>query len=108
MPAARADERTAGLAPYVNVKDAAGVYLRDPELALEQLRSVVEFPGIASFIMSRGGTDESWGSALWQEVVATDGRRVIMWGPTTNTATTAGRWFLWCATILLSTITEHS
>ena len=41
-------------APYTSVQDAATVYLRDPELALEQLRSVIEFPGIAAFIMSRG------------------------------------------------------
>ena len=41
------------------------------------------FPRSRSFIMSRGFTDESWGETdenrLWQEVVLTDGHRLIMW-----------------------------
>jgi hypothetical protein len=94
-------------APYMNVKDAAGVYLRDPELALEQLRSVVEFPGIASFIMSRGQTEESWGTALWQEVVATDGRRLIMWRADDEYADDRRQLASSVRTILLSTITDH-
>ena len=64
-------------APYSSVEDAAKVYLRDPELALEQLRSVVDFRSIKSFIMSRGASEESWGDAVWQEVVLTDGERLI-------------------------------
>lgn len=66
-------------APYSSVDEAAGVYLRDPELALDQLRSVVEPPTIKSFVMSRGHTAESWGEALWQEVLVTDGHRLIIW-----------------------------
>ena len=66
-------------APYSSVDEAARVYLRDPDLALDQLRSVVELPAIRSFVMSRGFTEESWGEALWQEVLVTDGRRFIMW-----------------------------
>ena len=59
--------------------EAAKVYLRDPDLALDQLRSVIEPSGITSFVMSRGFTEESWGEALWQEVLVTDGHRLIMW-----------------------------
>jgi hypothetical protein len=66
-------------APYSSVDEAAKVYLRDPDLALDQIRSVVDLPTIKSFIMSRGFTEESWGEALWQEVVLTDGHRLIMW-----------------------------
>ncbi|PRC43267.1 hypothetical protein C6A85_000000106215 [Mycobacterium sp. ITM-2017-0098] len=66
-------------APYSSVQDAARVYLRDPDLALDQIRSVVEPSAIKSFVMSRGFTEESWGEALWQEVLATDGHRLIMW-----------------------------
>jgi hypothetical protein len=66
-------------APYSSVENAAKVYLRDPDLALDQVRSVVDLSAIKSFIMSRGLTDESWGEALWQEVVLTDGHRLIMW-----------------------------
>ncbi len=29
--------------------------------------------------MSRGFTEEPWGEALWQEVMVTDGQRLIMW-----------------------------
>lgn len=66
-------------APYSSVQDAARVYLRDPDLALDQIRSVVEPSAITSFVMSRGFTEESWGEALWQEVLVTDGHRLIIW-----------------------------
>jgi hypothetical protein len=33
-------------APYSSVEDAARVYLRDPDLELDQLRPVVDFPAI--------------------------------------------------------------
>jgi hypothetical protein len=66
-------------APYSSVEEAAEVYLRDPDLALDQLRSVIDLSAIKSFIMSRGQTDESWGEAVWQEVVLTDGHRLLMW-----------------------------
>ena len=33
-------------APYSSVDEAAKVYLRDPELALDQLRSVIDLPAI--------------------------------------------------------------
>ena len=98
-------------APYSSVEDAAKVYLRDPELALEQLRSVIDFRSIKSFIMSRGASEESWGDAVWQEVVLTDGERLIMWRADDDasgeeeelrrTLDTSVR------TILLSTITDH-
>jgi hypothetical protein len=41
-------------APYSSVEEAAEVYLRDPDLALDQLRSVIDLSAIESFIMSRG------------------------------------------------------
>jgi hypothetical protein len=98
-------------APYTTLEDAARVYLRDPELALDQLRSVVDFPAIKSFIMSRGETEESWGTALWQEIVLTDGRRLIMWRADDESTSTDGyeRRTLDASvrTILLSTITDH-
>lgn len=66
-------------APYSSVNEAARVYLRDPDLALDQVRSVIEPAGITSFVMSRGFTEESWGEALWQEILVTDGHRLIIW-----------------------------
>ena len=72
------------------VDEAAKVYLRDPDLALDQLRSVIDLPAIKSFIMSRGFSEGPWGDndeALWQEVVLTDGRRLIIWRADDETST---------------------
>jgi hypothetical protein len=44
-------------APYPGVEDAAKVYLRDPDIAVDQLRGVVDVRTVDAFIMSRG-TDE--------------------------------------------------
>src|SRR5690554_17028 len=99
-------------APYSSLEDAAKVYLRDPELALDQLRSLVDFPAVKSFIMSRGATSESWGDALWQEVVLTDGRRLIIWRADDDVSSAEERdprptMDASVRTILLSTITDH-
>ena len=51
-------------APYSSVEEAAKVYLRDPDLALDKIRSVIDLSAIKSFIMSRGSTEESWAEAL--------------------------------------------
>ncbi len=95
--------------------EAAKVYLRDPELALDQLRSVIDLPAIRSFIMSRGFSEGSWGETdenpLWQEVVLTDGHRLIMWRADDEMSTIDDRerrvLNASVRTILLSTITDH-
>jgi hypothetical protein len=99
-------------APYSSLEEAAKVYLRDPVVALDQLRAVVEFTAIKSFIMSRGTTNESWGEAVWQEVVLTDGHRLIMWRADDEMSTTSDRErrrLLQASvrTIVLSSITDH-
>lgn len=66
-------------APYSGLEDAAGVYLRDPEIALDQLRGFVDLASVQGFIMARGVNNESWGEAVWQEVAVTDGLRLLMW-----------------------------
>ena len=99
-------------APYSSMEDAAKVYLRDPEMALDQLRSLVDFPSIKSFIMSRGSSEDAWGEAVWQEIVLTDGRRLIMWRADDELASAEDReprriLDASVRTILLSTITDH-
>lgn len=98
-------------APYSSLEDAARVFLRDPDLALEALRPVVDQAAIKSFIMSRGSTDESWGEALWQEVVLTDGHRLIMWRADDGSSTVGDRERRMLdasvRTILLSSVTDH-
>ena len=98
-------------APYYGLEDAAKVYLRDPIVALDQLRGIVDFPSIQSFFMSRRLTEESWGEALAQEVVLTDGRRLVMWRVDDDMSIGEDhqRQVLNASvrTILLSTITDH-
>ncbi|WP_123029456.1 hypothetical protein [Mycolicibacterium stellerae] len=98
-------------APYYGLEDAAKVYLRDPVVALDQLRGIVDFPSIQSFFMSRRLTEESWGEALAQEVVLTDGRRLVMWraDDEMSMGEEHQRQVLNASvrTILLSTITDH-
>jgi hypothetical protein len=98
-------------APYSSMEEAAKVYLRDPDLALDQVRSVVDLAAVKSFIMSRGFTEESWGEALWQEVVLTDGHRLLMWRADDEMSTAGERerrvLNASVRTILLSTITDH-
>ncbi|BDX32679.1 hypothetical protein TUM20985_32260 [Mycobacterium antarcticum] len=99
-------------APYSTLDQAARVYLRDPELALDQLRALVEFSAIRSFVMSRGTSEDAWGEAVWQEILLTDGRRLIMWRADDELLTEADeapRRLLNASarTILLSTITDH-
>ena len=98
-------------APYYGLEDAAKVYLRDPVVALDQLRGIVDFPSIQSFFMSRRLTEEPWGEALAQEVVLTDGRRLVMWRADDDMSTGEEheRQVLNASvrTILLSTITDH-
>ena len=78
-------------APYTSVEDAAKVYLRDPDIAIDQMRGVVDYRTVDAFIMSRGTNQESWGEALWQEVVLTDTRRLILWRGTDEMRTAQDR-----------------
>ena len=98
-------------APYSSVSEAARVYLRDPDLALDQLRSMVDPAAIRSFVMSRGFSEEPWGEALWQEVMVTDGQRLILWRADDDTSGPADqpRRVLLASvrSILLSTITDQ-
>jgi hypothetical protein len=99
-------------APYSTVEEAARVYLRDPELALDQLRSLIDLSAIKSFIMSRGSSEDAWGEAVWQEIVLTDGHRLIMWRSDDDVLAAEDReprrvLDASVRTILLSTITDH-
>jgi len=62
--------------------------------------------------MSRGQTDESWGEALWQVVVLTDGHRLLMWRADDELSTAGDRERRVLAasvrSILLSSITDQA
>jgi hypothetical protein len=97
-------------APYAGLEDAARVYLRDPVMALDHLRGVVDHRDTKAFIMSRRTTNESWGEALLQEVVLTDGKRLIMWRATDELSSDSEPRQLLSSsvrTILLSSVTDH-
>lgn len=80
-------------------------------MALDQLRALVDFSTIKSFLMSRGASEDAFGEAVWQEVLLTD-RRLIMWRADDELSTEEGReprrqLGASVRTILLSTITDH-
>lgn len=69
-------------APYTRLDEAAAVYLRDSVTALEALRGVIDFDAVVSFTMERivnEGDGDGDGESLYQEVVVTDGGRLILW-----------------------------
>lgn len=66
-------------APYLRLEDAVRAYLRDPDIALEELAGVIDPADVVSFTCELVPSVQPWGEALWQEVAVTDGRRLIMW-----------------------------
>jgi len=65
--------------PYSRVEEAAAVYLRDADLALESLRGVVDLRAVQAFTLERTFRQKDWGESSFQEVAITDGRRLILW-----------------------------
>lgn len=66
-------------APYAQLDDAVRAYLRDPDVALEELSGVLDPADVLSFTCELVTSAQPWGEALWQEVAVTDGRRLILW-----------------------------
>lgn len=66
-------------APYQQLQEAAAVYLRDPQLAMEALRGVVDLDAIHGFTMDRFTKQRDGREVLYQEIAITDGRRLILW-----------------------------
>jgi len=66
-------------APYSQLDDAVRAYLRDPDVALDELAGVLDPTDVLSFTCELVTSAQPWGEALWQEVAVTDGRRLILW-----------------------------
>lgn len=66
-------------APYLQLEDAVRAYIRDPDVALDELAGVVDPADVRSFTCELVPSAQLWGEALWQEVAVTDGRRLILW-----------------------------
>lgn len=62
--------------PYSDLESAARAYLRDPELALEVLHSVLDGSKILGFTLERFVNEHN---GVWQEVVVCDGTRLLLW-----------------------------
>jgi len=62
--------------PYPDLDSAARAYLRDPEIALEALSSVLGGAEILGFTLERFVNEVN---GVWQEVVVCDGARLILW-----------------------------
>jgi hypothetical protein len=66
-------------APYLDLDQAAGAYLRDPDVALEALRSVMDPSAIRAFVMERTREEQDSAEVLYQEVALTDGYTLWLW-----------------------------
>jgi hypothetical protein len=62
--------------PYRSLDDAARAYLRDAELALEDLTGVLGDRQIAGFTLERVVMDDG---RVWQEAAVCDGDRLVLW-----------------------------
>jgi hypothetical protein len=62
--------------PYRDLEPAARAYLRDPDLALEALDSVLGGATVLGFTLERFVNDVN---GVWQEVVVCDGARLVLW-----------------------------
>lgn len=71
------DEEYRDWAPYSDLREAAAVALRDPRVALDALRAVVDISDVSAFVLDCEPAEQSEG--LWQEVALTDGHRLVMW-----------------------------
>ncbi|NUS73864.1 MAG: hypothetical protein HOQ05_10705 [Corynebacteriales bacterium] len=62
--------------PYTDLDEAARAYFRDPDMALEALRTALGGRQVLGFSLERVVTDDGM---VWQEAVVCDGDRLIMW-----------------------------
>ncbi|HKD97720.1 MAG TPA: hypothetical protein VKB69_08970 [Micromonosporaceae bacterium] len=62
--------------PYADLDSAARAYLRDPEVALEALASVIGDAEILTFTLERFVNEVN---GVWQEVAVCDGHRLVLW-----------------------------
>jgi hypothetical protein len=62
--------------PYPDLDSAARAYLRDPEVAIEALTSVLGGATVLGFTLERFVNEVN---GVWQEVVVCDGTRLILW-----------------------------
>ena len=62
--------------PYHALDDAATAYLRDADLALDDLRAVLGDRQIAGFTLERVVMDDG---RVWQEAALCDGDRLLLW-----------------------------
>ena len=62
--------------PYESLDDAARAYLRDADLALEDLAAVLDGREIVGFTLERVVMDDG---RVWQEAAVCDGERLVLW-----------------------------
>src|ERR1044071_1858289 len=62
--------------PYPDLGSAARAYLRDPDVALDALATMLGSAEVLGFTLERFVNEVN---GVWQEVVVCDGRRLILW-----------------------------
>ena len=62
--------------PYPDLDSAARAYLRDPDIAIDALASMLGGASVLGFTLERFVNEVN---GVWQEVVVCDGARLILW-----------------------------
>ena len=62
--------------PYPDLDSAARAYLRDPDIALDTLGTVLRGATVLGFTLERFVNEVN---GVWQEVVVCDGSRLVLW-----------------------------
>jgi hypothetical protein len=62
--------------PYTDLAEAAGSYLRDAEIAMEDLTPLLTGRPVLGFILERLVMDDG---RVWQEAAVCDGTRLVLW-----------------------------
>ena len=62
--------------PYDSLDDAARAYLRDADLALDDLAAVLDGREVVAFTLERVVMDDG---RVWQEAAVCDGDRLLLW-----------------------------
>ncbi|MFB9236376.1 hypothetical protein ACFFWC_12585 [Plantactinospora siamensis] len=62
--------------PYRDLPAAARAYLRDPEVALDELSAVLDGASVLGFTLERFVNEVN---GVWQEVAVCDGSRLVLW-----------------------------
>jgi hypothetical protein len=89
--------------PYHSLGDAARAYLRDADIALDDIHAVLGDHQVAGFTLERVVMDDG---RVWQEAAVCDGLRLVLWHGEDVPDSTTGAMTSAIRTIPLSSVSE--